>query len=72
MLTYLSWNELPDIQNRIDPTTKLKQLFATYKCLMETNKEGILMTSVDNQKAFDADKAETFSKKAAVYRMTIS
>jgi len=43
-----------------------------YKCLMETNKEVNLMTSEDNKKAFDADKAETFSKKAAVCRMTIS
>ena len=43
-----------------------------YKCLMEANKEVNLMTSEDNLKAFDADKAEAFLKKAAVCRMTIS
>ena len=39
---------------------------------MDDNKEVNLMTSEDNLKAFDADKAEAFSKKAAVYPMTIS
>jgi hypothetical protein len=59
----MSWDELPEIQSRPDPTTKLKQLITIHKCLMETNKEVNLMTSEDNQKALDAEKAEAFSEK---------
>lgn len=34
----MSLHELPEIQNRTDPTTKLKRLFTIHKCLMDANK----------------------------------
>ncbi len=48
---------------RVDSTTKIKATNAIHKCLMDTNKEVNLVTSENNQKAFDADKAEAFSEK---------
>ena len=44
-------------------TGRLKTTITIHECLMDTNQEVNLVTPENNQKAFDADKAEAFSEK---------
>ena len=56
-------DNLPHTQNEQTQPRRLMQQIPSANVVMNTNKEVDIVPSENNQKAFDADKAETFSEK---------
>jgi hypothetical protein len=56
-------DNLPHTQNEQTQPRRLMQQIPSANVVMNTNKEVDIVSSENNQKAFDADKAKTFSEK---------